>query len=44
MPELDAAKIVTCNFHVDGFQGNYRYNMILGQDIFSELKYTYVYL
>ena len=26
-----------CNFHVDYLQGNHRYDMILGRDIFSEL-------
>ena len=35
LPELDAMKSVTWNFHVDDLQGNHRYDMVLGGDILS---------
>ena len=35
-------KTVTCNLHVDGSQGNHRYDMILRCDIFPKLK-IYLY-
>ena len=38
LPEIYATKIVTWNFHVDEYQGTYRYGMILVHDIFSELN------
>ena len=38
MPELDAKKSVTLDFHVDDLRFNHRYDMILGRDMLSELK------
>ena len=43
LPELDAMKSITWNFHVDDSQGNYKYNMILGSDILSKLQ-IYLFL
>ena len=31
------------NFHVDDLQKNIRYDMILGKEILSKLKFTYVF-
>ena len=36
LPELDATKIIICNFRVDESQGNHKYNMIMGHDMLSE--------
>ena len=36
-------KITTCNFHVDDSQGNHKYNIIIGREIFSKLK-MYLFL
>ena len=42
LPELDATNIITWDFHVDDSQGNHKYGMILGRDIFPNYKYIYV--
>ena len=38
LPKFDATKIITWEFHVDNSQRNHKYDMILGRDIFSELR------
>ena len=38
LTELDVRKMITWNYHVDESQGKHKYDMILGRDIFSELK------
>ena len=39
LPELDSNKIVTWNCHADLTDGNSRYDMIIGRDLLSELKF-----
>ena len=38
LPELDATKSMTWNFHMDDSQKNSRYDMIMGRDLLLELK------
>ena len=38
LPELDATKSVTWNCHVDKFQENERYDMIIGQYLLSKIQ------
>ena len=42
LTELNATKILTWNFHVDDLWKHSRYNMIMGQDLLSELQ-IYLY-
>ena len=41
LPELDEAKSMTWNLYVGDFQGKHIYDMILGRDIFLDIKYAY---
>ena len=43
LPELDATKIIMCNFHVDYLQGPFRYKIILGNDVLSKLSIDFFF-